>query len=670
MIRQLKNPRFYVMLLGDTAAFALALTAAYLLRFEFDLSAHDWAQIAVLLPLSIPLKLAVFYCFRLYQGMWRYFTIRDLWRVAEASVVGSLVVVAAVAYLHRFQGFARSIFMLDGILSFLLCAGLRVTIRSFYASVSSSWGLQSFCLPGGRKAEAPGKSVLLIGAGGAGEKMLREIYDNPQLNYSVVGFLDDDPGKWGRSLHGHTVFGGAEALPEVAGRQRIDQLFICTPSATGRQMRRIVEVCKATGIDFKTLPAIGDIMDGKVSINALREVRFEDLLRRPPVELDAACIEQYVSGRRVLVTGVGSIGSELCRQLLPFNPAELILLDASELNLFSMEAELRCEHRFDRCRTVLGRVQDQALVSALFQTYRPTLVFHAAAYKHVPMIEQNPWEAIYNNVLGSRVVMETAIEHGAERFVLVSTDKAVRPTNVMGASKRLTELIMQALQNHGTRFMAVRFGNVVGSSGSVVPLFQRQIELGGPVTVTHPEVTRYFMMIPEAAQLILQAGGLGEGGEIFLLKMGAPVKIAQMAEDFIRLSGKEPGRDIEIRFTGLRPGEKLFEELITEGEGIVETRHDKIMVLKSNGGWNGQGTQQAFLHCLDRQLAELYRLARRHDGCAIRQKLKEVLPEYAPQEGECVLRALAGDGAGPAEREAAKLQGANSGAREAGSPLL
>ncbi len=419
---------------------------------------------------------------------------------------------------------------------------------------------------------------------------------------------------------------------KIIKREKIDEVLIAIPSATGPQMRRIIEICKSCEARYRTLPEIGAIIDGKVSIKSLRDVKYEDLLRRPPVNLDTTEISRYLQGKRVLVTGAGgSIGSELCRQIIRFDPEELILVDASEVNLYNIQMELQHELNFSRYRCILSRVQDQPLMEDVFSGYRPQLIFHAAAYKHVPMLEKNPWEAIYNNVLGSQVVMELALKYGVERFVLVSTDKAVRPTNVMGASKRLAELMVQSLQGNGTRFMAVRFGNVIGSSGSVLPLFRRQLEQGGPITVTHPEVTRYFMTIPEAAQLILQAGGLGEGGEIFILEMGTPVKIAQMAEELVRLSGKEPGKDVEIIFTGLREGEKLYEELITQGEGIVGTRHEKIMVLRSNG-WNGKKSQDEFTRWLDGALEDLFRVANTHDAHAIRKKLREILPEYVPQQ--------------------------------------
>ena len=328
-------------------------------------------------------------------------------------------------------------------------------------------------------------------------------------------------------------------LAEIIKNTQIDEVLIAAPSATGAQMRRILDICKKCEVRYRTLPEIGAIIDGKVSVKKLRDVRYEDLLRRPSVSLDHTEISQYLQGRRVLVTGAGgSIGSELCRQIIRFQPDELVLLDSSELNLFTIQMELHHEHNFHRYRPILSKVQQMDLMDNIFNECRPQLIFHAAAYKHVPLLEANPWEAIFNNVLGSHVVMDLALKYGAERFVLVSTDKAVRPTNVMGASKRLAELSLQSMQGNGVRFMAVRFGNVIGSSGSVLPLFRRQLEHGGPITVTHPEVTRYFMTIPEAAQLILQAGGLGAGGEIFILEMGTPVKIADMAEELIRLSGK------------------------------------------------------------------------------------------------------------------------------------
>jgi FlaA1/EpsC-like NDP-sugar epimerase len=648
MLAQFYNRRFYIVLTADLVIFVTAFIGAYLLRFDFTLEPFYCIQIMSMLPILLPGKLVIFFLFGLYRGMWRYTSLNDLWRLAQASLLSMLFYIVAfyvmfglqvLPSLAVFKGYPRSVCYLDGMLTFLMVGGIRISIRLFYASPYRSGNLWPFRFSRLNGLRAAAKCVLIIGAGAAGQKMCQEILDNPRLNYNVVAFLDDDHSKWGRSLHGLRVFGGLEMLPRIIERQKIDEVLIAIPTATGAQMRRVIETCKRCNISHRTLPEIGAIIDGKVSIKSLRDVKYEDLLRRPPVSLDTAEISRYLQGKRVLVTGAGgSIGSELCRQIVRFEPAELILVDASELNLYNIQMELQHELNFHQYQCILSRVQDQSLMDDVFSRYPPQLVFHAAAYKHVPLLESNPWEAIHNNVLGSKVVMELALKYRVERSVLVSTDKAVRPTNVMGASKRLAELILQSLQGNGTRFMAVRFGNVIGSSGSVLLLFRKQLEHGGPITVTHPEVTRYFMTISEAAQLILQAGGLGEGGEIFILEMGTPVKIAKMAEELVRLSGKEPGKDIEIVFTGLREGEKLYEELITQGEGIVTTKHEKIMVLRPDG-WNGRNNQAEFTQWLEKSLEDLGRIANTHDSHAIKEKLHEILPEYVPeQEITCLLK--------------------------------
>jgi len=637
---QLGNSNFYIMLLGDLVLFSISCVGAYLLRFEFLLSPNDILQIEKLLLILLPIKVLIFFLFGLYQGMWRYTSLHDFWRVIEGSFLSSVLLVVAVLFIFGHTGFSRAVFFLDGVLTFVLTGGARVGIRTLYAAKARSEGVNALQLPVFGPRQPNLQRILIIGAGGSGEKLLREIADNPNIDYKVVGFLDDDPGKKGLAIRGVPVFGPVHHLKRILDKHGIDQILISAPSATGPEMRRIVDLCDGCGVSFRTLPAIGQLLDDKVSIKTLRDVNYEDLLRRPPVRLDAAGIQDYIKGRTIMVTGAGgSIGSELCRQLLRFEPEKLILVDAGEANLYGIQMELRHELRFDAFHTILASVQHQSLMEEVFRTYRPDVVFHAAAYKHVPLLERNPWEAVFNNVLGSQVVMQMAVNYKVKRFVLVSTDKAVRPTNVMGTSKRLSELILQSLQENGTRFMAVRFGNVLASSGSVIPLFRKQIEHGGPVTVTHPEITRYFMTIPEAAQLILQAGAMGNGGELFVLEMGIPVKIADMAVDLIRLSGKEPGRDIEIIFTGLRPGEKLFEELITQGEDIARTSHEKIMTLKYNDRWDwgGLSSQDKFRNWLDRGLEELFRAAKTRNPTAIKEKLKQLVPEYTPQEAECVL---------------------------------
>jgi FlaA1/EpsC-like NDP-sugar epimerase len=539
---------------------------------------------------------------------------------------------AFIFVFYRFEGgYSRAVFLMDGGLTFLFTGGLRMAIRSFFT-------MQERESQGAFSPATPQKRILIVGAGSAGEKILREIIENDHLRYSVVGFIDDDRRKHGRSMHGVPVLGSLHEIARIVENNDVKEILIAIPSATGDQIRCIVTACKACQIAYKTLPGIGEIIDGRVSIKTLRDVNYEDLLGRTPVQLDMGEIRGYLNGKIVLVTGCGgSIGAELCRQIVRFQPQTLILVDANEANLFHIEMELHNEPHGDRCRAVLGRIQDEKLMTAVFEKYRPQVVFHAAAYKHVPMLEKNPWEAVFNNIIGSRVIMETARKHGTERFVLVSTDKAVRPTNVMGASKRVTELLLHGLQGMGTRFMAVRFGNVVGSSGSVIPVFRNQIEQGRPVTVTHPEVRRFFMTIPEAAQLILQAGGMGQGGEIFILKMGTPVKIVDMARDLIRLSGREPDTDVKIIFTGLRHGEKLYEELITVGEGIVPTKHNKIMVLRTDSPAGFPPSKQEQDALLDAQLAELSVAADRFDAPAIKRTLRAIVPEYQPQDTASVL---------------------------------
>lgn len=386
-------------------------------------------------------------------------------------------------------------------------------------------------------------------------------------------------------------------------------------------------LCKETGVPFKTVPGMGELIDGKVTVKAIRDVSYNDLLGREPVNLDEAQIGRFLKGKRVLITGAGgSIGSELCRQVCRYSPEAIIFYERAESPLYEIELELKEDYQYVRIVPRLADILDIRQLKMVFDEERPNVVLHAAAYKHVPMLELNPWEAMRNNVIGTRNVIESAREFKVGRFVLVSTDKAVRPVNVMGASKRIAELLVQAQNGRGlsdTSFITVRFGNVVGSVGSVVPLFKKQIEKGGPITVTHPDITRYFMTIPEACQLILQAGSMGEGGEIFILEMGIPIKIADMAEDLIRLSGFEPHVDIDIRYIGLRPGEKLMEELITDGEGIVETSHEKIMVLKG---------QTCEIEKLNSRIDEIMELVAKEDGEGIKRKLREMLPEYAPQE--------------------------------------
>ena len=609
-----RNLNFYVMFVADMLIFTVALYFAYLFRFDFVIPGKYIIQFKGMLKYVLVLKGSMFLVFGLYRGMWRYTSLDDFWRLIKVTAAQNLILISFVVFRFTFIGVPRSVFVLDWVLTLVLCSGLRLSIRAFFTKSASL-----------TMSMADRKNVLIVGGGSAAEKISRELTSNP-AQYNLVGFLDDDQSKKGRTIHGKPVLGPTENLGSVVDLFPLDEIFIAVSEASGAQMRRIVDICKETGVPYRILPAMTEIMDGKVGIKALRDIDYLDLLGRSPVTLDTERIQGYLTGRTVLVTGCGgSIGSELCRQIVRFKPSRIVLVDASEYNLYSIQMELHHELGFTDYATVLGNITDRELMDRTFAEFKPAVVFHAAAYKHVPMLEHNPWQAVRNNIEGSKTIMKAAVAASVERFVVVSTDKAVRPTTVMGASKRVTELLMQSMQGESTRFMAVRFGNVVGSSGSVVPLFRKQIESGGPVTVTHPDVTRYFMSISEASQLILQAGSMGDkgtGGEIFVLDMGEPVKIADMAHDLIRLSGKEPDVDVEISYTGLREGEKLFEELITEGEGIVRTEHKKILVLGSDCCVDAED--------LKNELTALKTASLSHDGETIRNILKRLVPEYDP----------------------------------------
>ena len=624
---------FWVVLGGDILLLVAAHLLAYAIRYDFVITPKEMAAFWAVLPWLLPVKIGIFYFFGLYRGMWRYTGVIDLLNIMWANVLTGLVIMAGVLMATRFEDFSRSVFVLDTILSFILIAGLRFSLRLFFQGLPR-W--HDFIKPKGEDRRR--KRLLLVGAGDAGEKIVREILDNRSLPYQVVGFLDDHPTKIGKKIHGIPVLGPVADLREQVAQVRAQEILIAMPSADRDQMERVVGICSEAGIPYKTLPGMGELISDKVSIKTIRDVSYKDLLGRPPVRLEMERIEEVLGGRTVLVTGAGgSIGSELCRQILRFNPGRLLLLDAGEENLYRIEMEVLHEKGYTKYVPILGKVQNGRLLEHIFDQYNPEVVFHAAAYKHVPLVEHNPWEGIYNNVFASKRLMEVSAAYGVDRFILVSTDKAVRPTNVMGATKRLTEMLLQGccLANGSsgaaapgvatggrTRFMAVRFGNVLGSSGSVIPLFKRQIELGGPVTVTHPDMTRYFMSIEEASQLILQAATMGEGGEVFILEMGTPVRIGQMARDLIKLCGKKPDDEIEVKYIGLRSGEKMHEELITEGEGIVKTEHEKIMVLRCQG---------CCLDDLSGSLDRLRELAQQHDAEGIKAELKKVIPEYTPE---------------------------------------
>jgi len=553
---------------ADTFLIIFAFVLAYLFRFEIPLQAVEqyifWQGLLIVLAVQ-PL---VFLVAGMYRNLWCYPSVRDAGVMARVVSVSSVVTAAPILYLMRDIPHIWSLIVMDWILLLFLIFASRL-IRQYFRGASHAGETHGKC------------PALIIGAGQAGSLLLKEIERMPRSPYRILGFIDDDPTKQGRYLHGVRVEGTVGQLREIVGRLTIEEVIIAIPSAEGKKLRGIVAACKEAGVRFKTLPHLPDIINGKVTVSQVKDVEIADLLGRESVILDEEAIRHFLKGEKILVTGAaGSIGSEICRQVAKFKPEKLILLDHAETPLFHVHRELSATYPDLAIIPIVGDVKNRTKVKAVIGEFLPDVVFHAAAYKHVPMMESNQVEAITNNIGGTKNLADASHRFGVRNFVMISTDKAVNPTNVMGASKRAAEIYIQALAGKSrTRFTTVRFGNVLGSNGSVIPLFIEQIKKGGPVTVTDPNVIRYFMTIPEASQLVLQAACLGKGGEIFVLDMGEPVRIVDLAEELIRLSGLVPNEDIDIIYTGLRPGEKMYEELLADGEGALPTTHEKIRVL-------------------------------------------------------------------------------------------
>lgn len=599
---------------------------SHLIRFEFSIPPWAFEKFVWMLGVVLFIKVVCFFFFDLYGGMWRYSSLNDFLNIGKASTAGTVFLVVFILYTTRFEGVSRSVFIIDWFLTLFFIVGLRIVVRLFFEQFNGNSELQGFekiaAIFFGKKHNK-GIGTIIIGAGDCGQKICREIHDNLSIYYNVLGFLDDDPRKIDRKIHGISVLNDIENIGAVVKSTGADEAIIAIPTLSAGRMRTIVELCKDCGIKYKTVPSMGELINGKVSVKSIRDVEYRDLLGREPVPLDKESIGNYLGNKTVIVTGAGgSIGKGLCRQICLYSPEKIILFERAESPLYDIDLELKKEFEQINVIPILGDIQNTFELEKVFKTYQPEIVFHAAAYKHVPMLEKHPWKAVENNIFGTRNVAEVAEKFNCDKFVLVSTDKAVNPTNVMGTSKRIAEMIVQAMSvnsNSKTSFITVRFGNVIGSAGSVIPLFKRQIAYGGPVTVTHPDVIRYFMLIPEACQLILQAGAMGKGGEIFILEMGNPVKIDSMARDLIRFSGFEPDEDIKIEYVGLRPGEKLYEELITQGEDIVPTDHKKIMVLS---GLTCEQDQ------LNGNIEGLIETAKIHDAWKIKTLLKKIVPEY------------------------------------------
>jgi FlaA1/EpsC-like NDP-sugar epimerase len=592
------------------------LVLALLLRFDFDIPRGFLKQAPQLLAVSLIVRTIVHWRLGIFHGIWRYSSSRDLLSLIKAATFSSAIIAAVWAFAGT-GIFPRSIFVLDYAFSILTVGGLRFSIRTIHEI-----GLQNTArsLRNGDTR----RRIVVLGAGDAGEMLMREIVRNHGGRYEPVGFLDDSPRKQGEHIHGVPVLGPIVDVASLITAMHIDEVILAIPSMRGPEIRRVVDLCRPSGVTLRTLPGLDGLIDGTVTVSQLAEVKIEDLLGRDPVQLDTKAIGSFLAGQVVLVTGAGgSIGSELCHQIARFAPRKLILVEQAENNLFEIQRALLAAFPSVVAIPYIADVCDSRRLEGVFDTERPNVVFHAAAHKHVPMMEANPGEAIKNNVFGTKKVADLSSRFEVGTFVMVSTDKAVNPTSVMGVSKRAAEIYVQALsQRSKTQFVTVRFGNVLGSAGSVIPIFKQQIAAGGPVTVTHPEMKRYFMTIPEACQLILQAGTMGRGGEIFILDMGEPVKIVDLARDLIRLSGFRPDEEIAITFSGMRPGEKLFEELSFDAEKAAKTGHEKIFI----GHFRPNPWDE-----VDRCLAELHALSDGSSTDCIREAFRRFVPEYTPE---------------------------------------
>lgn len=591
----------------DLCMIPLAWLGGYWLRFNLQSIPDDFFYSAFLcLPFVIGIQVSLFWFFGLYRGVWRFSSMPDLIRIFKAVLSGMLVIAISLFFINRLIGVPRSViplYMLN-LLAFLC-------IPRF---VYRFWKEKGF-------VEHVGQRALIVGAGSAGEMLVRDLLSNPKSGYLPIIFVDDSTAKINREIRGIRVVGSVSEIPTLVKQWDIDTILIAVPSASDEQMQKIIETCEITSIPFQTLPSVKELLSGSVTKANLRNVTIEDILGRDPIELDWDEIKIFLQHKIILVTGGGgSIGSELAKQIAKIKPKKLIILDQCEFNLYKINADLNKQYPELIHQAILGDITDAGTVNRLIRTENPDIIFHAAAYKHVPLLEDQVREAVINNFIGAKILAEAAISANVTSFILISTDKAVNPSNVMGATKRAAEILCQNLDQQGsTRFITVRFGNVLDSAGSVVPLFREQIKNGGPITVTHPEITRYFMTIPEACQLIMQSVTVGKGGEVFVLDMGKPIKITYLAEQMIRLSGKQPDKDIKIEFVGLRPGEKLFEELFHSEELLIETGYEKLRLARARlydlAAWTNQ-------------IDELIHACQHNNEDIILEKLKKLVPEF------------------------------------------
>lgn len=604
--------RIIALILLDIMSIVVASFAALYVRFDFSFAgipAEYLMKFERIIPFNILLTLLFFALWKLYKSVWRYASATELLNIVFATTCAAIAQIILCNVMN--QKMPRSYYMIYWFLLFGMCCVLRFSYRILRLINSKRID---------RAEKEKRNNVMLIGAGAAANAILKEIESSSYLNLNVKCIIDDNPGCHGKFLRGVPIVGGRDKIIDAVGQYAVDEIIFAIPSANTQTRKEILDICKESGCKLRTLPGIYQLINGDVSVSKLKEVEIEDLLGRDPIEINTEEVLNYVSGKVVLVTGGGgSIGSELCRQIAGHHPKQLVIVDIYENNAYDIQQELIRKHPELNLQVLIASVRNTARINDIFATYRPNIVFHAAAHKHVPLMEVSPNEAIKNNVMGTYKTAKAADKYGAEKFVLISTDKAVNPTNVMGASKRICEMVIQMMnQKSETNFVAVRFGNVLGSNGSVIPLFKKQIAEGGPVTVTDPRIIRYFMTIPEAVSLVLQAGAYARGGEIFVLDMGKPVKILDLATNLIKLSGYKVGEDIEIKFTGLRPGEKMYEELLMDEEGLKKTANKMIFI----------GKPIDFdTEVFEKQLEELILHAKQEDK-DIRQEIKDIVPTY------------------------------------------
>ncbi len=566
------NQRRILIILIQALLIPVSYFTAFLLRFDFYID----VELVLLpyfktLPLLIAARLLMFYYVDLFSGWWRYVNIEDIIKIGNAVLLSSLLFITSVVFIFGLEGYPRSVFITDTLLIFLMLCAIRFLTKIIRERFDIRQSIQT-----------ASKNVLIVGAGNSGATVLNEIKNYPEVNLKPVGFVDDDPSKLGFRIRNLEVLGNRKQIPELVQKYNVDEILIAIPSAPYNKLKEILDICDGTGIAYKALPGMSKIISGKTFVSQMRDVNPDELLGRPAVtfESEKNRLQKSLHGKCILVTGAGgSIGSELCRQIAEMNPECLIMFERTESSLYFIDLEIRKKFSHLKIVSVIGDILNREKLEYVLATYRPSIIYHAAAYKHVPLMEHDPIEAVKNNFIGTKVISDLAVQFEIDKFIFISTDKAVNPSSVMGTTKRMTEKLLQTYGRSPTAFISVRFGNVIGSSGSVIPLFKRQIAEGGPVTVTHPETTRFLMTIPEAVHLVLLAGTMGEGGEIFLLDMGEPANIAELAKSLVELSGLTPGKDIEIKYIGLREGEKLHEELYWEGENILPTAQKKIRKL-------------------------------------------------------------------------------------------